>query len=124
MIDWIHELATDWGTYRRRDPNGWPPVNVLHRVRTEVAGASHSGAHYSGPHGVEYAQRELLYFHAAYELAPKDYREFLEAVYVDRMNVQQCMIHLDISRREYYDQRSQVQGWLLAKLPIRGVSHV
>lgn len=123
MIDWIHNLAMDWGTYRRRNPSGWPPVNLLHRVRTEVAGAAHGGIRYDGPR-VEYEQRELLYFHAAYEIAPESYKEFLDAVYVGRMNVDRCMTHLEISRREYYDRRSQVQGWLLAKLPIRGVSHV
>lgn len=118
MIPWVHSRGKDWGRYRNREDNGWPPVSLMHRIREEGSVGAAIKQH-SQRIPVKMMPREIADFHRVYLTMDESFRAVLEVVYRSKAGRDEKAEALGISKSRLYQLLDQCHGYMSARLDER-----
>ena len=115
MIEWVHELALEWGAYLRSTGNPYQSRNIIHRMMKEGSGASH-GHRQAIPldFDAEQSEPEVLSFHRAFLRLPEISRDVIYVMYVPKASTKErmkalLMLH-SLSKSKVYEVRGQAHA--------------
>ena len=120
MIDWVHDLALEWGAYLRTLGNPYSSQNVLDMLPCGVQPRSLSLADIDR----DDSEPEVLSFHRAYLRLDELHRTVVYVMYVPVASTQQRMAALKqitgLGKSKIYEVRnqshSQIWGYIDAHL--------
>ena len=118
MIQWVHSRGKDWGMYRNREDNGWPPVSLMHRIREEGSVGAAIKQH-SQRIPIKFMPREIADFHRVYLTMDESFRAVLEVVYRSKAGRDEKAEALGITKSQMYRMLDQCHGYLSARLDLR-----
>lgn len=125
LIEWVHELAKEWGGYIRSLGNPYNSRNILDRMMREGVGAAHvyRSLALDEVEGEE-SEPEVLAFHRAFLRLPEVNRAVIFVLYVPQARINERLLVLNqlhgLSKSRVYEVRgqshAQIWGWIDAHL--------
>lgn len=113
MIDWVHELCRDWGSYMRRSPKKWPSKNTVWRLWKEQGA---SGAE-PGPANPDWdIDEDVLELHRVWRSMPEELSDLLFVFYVKRCEPKRKAEMLGVSITKMYELRSHAHYYIVGRL--------
>ena len=110
MIEWVHELAREWGAYLRSSGNPYQSRNIIDRMMKEGSGASHTNV-IPLDFDAEQSESEVLSFHRAFLRLSEVPRDVIYVLYVPKATSNERMKALNalhgLSKSRVYEIRNQ-----------------
>lgn len=113
MIDWVHEMCLDWGTYMRSNPKSWPKKNHAWRLWMEQGA---TGGDF-GPSNPTWDMAEsAAEVHRIWRTMPEDMRDLMLVFYGKRWSPKRKAKMLEISITRLYERRDHAHYYIVGRL--------
>jgi len=101
-LDWLHELAKDWGDYCRRHPSGFSGKSTEHKLFNDEVSLP------PGPSNPQWRQdADVMEFHVAWRQLPEKFKMVLWALYVLRGEPAKKAARIGMSQANMYKHKGE-----------------
>jgi len=109
MIEWVHEMAQDWGAWMRHPAKGWPPCSLMGRIAEEGSVGAAIKRHV-GSVPIHEMPEAALRFHRVFKNCGEQTRKIFWVMYAVRGNRDNKAHALGVSKSTMYRQRNDAHS--------------